>query len=252
MLHSVISSFLTSDLLGKSIYLALLLLSVLGWWVIFEKTKWIRNNKELERRFFAELEENQARWIDWLPTSKECSMSQMYRSMLLQARRLLQKNQQRLSTLALTMEDIEILDHSANAKIEELTYAMRERLEILALSIPLSPFLGLLGTVWGMLGAFYHLRSSVGLSNDRVFESLSLALGSTVAGLLVAIPALISYYWINHESAKVRRHLISLKTRIIELAQTQYRMHAFEIADQRKSHHSSASQAPSSVENHAS
>lgn len=234
MLHSIVSSFLTSDLLGKAIYLALLLLSVLGWWVIFEKFKSIQNSKQRQRQFFHDLEENQQRWIDWLPSVQSCHLSQMYRSMILQARRLLQKNQQRVDMLALTMEDIEILDHSANAKIEELTYQMRERMEILALSIPLSPFLGLLGTVWGMLGAFYHLRSSVGLSNDRVFESLSLALGSTVAGLLVAIPALISYYWISHESAKTRRQLISLKTRILDLCQTQYRVHSFEIERGRK------------------
>lgn len=244
MLHSIVSSFLTSDLLGKAIYIALLVLSVLGWWVIFEKFKTIQSNKEKQKRFFSELEENQERWIDWLPNAQNCDLSQMYRSMILQARRLLQKNQKRVSMLALTMEDIEILDHSANAKIEELTYQMRERMEILALSIPLSPFLGLLGTVWGMLGAFYHLRSSVGLSNDRVFESLSLALGSTVAGLLVAIPALISYYWISNESAKMRRQLITLKTRILDLSQTQYRVHSFEIERGARSTHSENEATP--------
>lgn len=232
MLHTLFSSFLTSDLLGKCIFLGLFLLSVVSWWVIFEKIRWVYAERKVQLLFKKELLERHAQWIDWIPSATDTPPSldaTLYERLITQARILLKRNQRRSQRLALTMEDLEILDHGGNQHIEEMTHEMRDRLEVLSLAIPLSPFLGLLGTVWGMLGSFYHMRTSVGLSNDRVFEGLSMALATTVVGLLVAIPALISYYWINRQILNKRRELIRLKTQVVDLAQTHYRVQNFEL-----------------------
>jgi biopolymer transport protein TolQ len=78
------------------------------------------------------------------------------------------------------------------ANSEELTRFERN-LPWLAIAAAVSPFIGLFGTVWGIMGAFHGLGTSGGATLRAVAPGISEALITTAAGLAAAIPAVIAY-----------------------------------------------------------
>jgi biopolymer transport protein ExbB len=72
----------------------------------------------------------------------------------------------------------------------------------------ISPLLGLLGTVWGMIKAFQDLAASQGRADPELLAGgISMALTTTAVGLAVAIPAQASYYWFKSRTDKFVRNV---------------------------------------------
>ena len=72
---------------------------------------------------------------------------------------------------------------------------MEEGLSFLSTVASVSPFIGLFGTVWGVMNAFSGLAQLSQVSINAVAPGISEALVATALGLFAAIPALISYNW---------------------------------------------------------
>jgi len=83
------------------------------------------------------------------------------------------------------------------AASEELT-RMERRLPLLATTGAVSPFIGLFGTVWGIIDAFHGLGTAGAATLRAVAPGISEALITTAAGLVAAIPAVIFYNQISH------------------------------------------------------
>ena len=83
------------------------------------------------------------------------------------------------------------------ASSEELT-RLERRLPWLATTGAVSPFIGLFGTVWGIIDAFYGLGDAGAATLRAVAPGISEALITTAAGLLAAIPAVIAYNIFTH------------------------------------------------------
>ena len=77
----------------------------------------------------------------------------------------------------------------------------------LAAGTTIAPFLGLLGTVWGVLDAFQVMGAKGAVNLSEVAPSLSTAMLTTVVGLVVAIPSVVGY---NLLVNRIRRITISL------------------------------------------
>lgn len=96
-------------------------------------------------------------------------------------------------------ENFSSLENKMQAEILKEANHLTSHLYILSLTAGLAPLLGLLGTVWGILGTFSNMHSGTGaLSNNSMLSGLSLALTTTVLGLLVAIPALIAFNFLKN------------------------------------------------------
>lgn len=96
------------------------------------------------------------------------------------------------------------VEDSGLREVRQLSANLRP---MLVVSI-LSPLLGLLGTVWGMITAFRDLASSDGSPDPEVLASgISLALVTTAVGLAVAIPSQASYYWFKSRVDKFIRNV---------------------------------------------
>ena len=88
----------------------------------------------------------------------------------------------------------------------------------------LAPFLGLLGTVWGMLVTFSGLKShAVSMANAAVLSGLSTALATTVLGLLIAIPALIAYGYLRNAVLEINRDMENFSQVLLTTIEMQYR-----------------------------
>ena len=89
------------------------------------------------------------------------------------------------------------LERAMGAEIESLQRA----LPMLATTASATPFIGLFGTVWGIMNTFHAIGATGSTSIVTVAPGIAEALVNTAAGLLAAIPAVIAY---NHLLAKVR------------------------------------------------
>jgi biopolymer transport protein TolQ len=94
----------------------------------------------------------------------------------------------------------------------------------LATVVALGPFLGLLGTVWGILTTFSDMQTQVGGNTSQmVLGGLSLALTTTVLGLIDAIPALIGYNYLKNDIRDFETEMHCFSNGILANVEMQYR-----------------------------
>jgi len=86
------------------------------------------------------------------------------------------------------------------AKNQELT-RLEKALTFLATTASATPFIGLFGTVWGIMNAFLGLSTTQSSSIQAVAPGIAEALIATATGLVAAIPAVVAY---NHYSRQIR------------------------------------------------
>jgi biopolymer transport protein TolQ len=96
------------------------------------------------------------------------------------------------------MENVErALKRSTNAELAQL----EETIPFLATTAAAAPFVGLFGTVWGIMGAFHDITVAGNASLTTVARPISEALIATAVGLFAAIPAVVAY---NYFASRIR------------------------------------------------
>ena len=100
---------------------------------------------------------------------------------------------------------------------ERQVSALRKHLRILNGVATISPLLGLLGTVWGMLLAFRDVSSkSSGAGMEQLGTDIALALATTAAGLLIAIPALSIYMYLTARIDALVMEMDDLSQKVVQ------------------------------------
>ncbi|MCB1135963.1 MAG: MotA/TolQ/ExbB proton channel family protein, partial [Chlamydiia bacterium] len=127
-------------------------------------------------------------------------------------------------TVELSKADLHLVENHAQSAITRAGAMLESQLFLLSTTVSLAPFLGLLGTVWGILLTFSELQNHVeGSSNQAMMSGLSMALATTVLGLLVAIPALIGYNFLRHSIRDFTVEMEAFATDILSAIEMQYR-----------------------------
>jgi len=99
--------------------------------------------------------------------------------------------------------------------ISEEVGILEKRLNILATTVSVSPFLGLLGTVWGVMTAFLNMGIHGSADITFVGPGIAEALITTVAGLAVAIPALVAYNSFVESFNRVQKEMENFFTNLL-------------------------------------
>jgi len=124
----------------------------------------------------------------------------------------------------LSPSDIEFVESHLLSTVSSQTSNLEKNLYVLSTVVSLAPFLGLLGTVWGILTTFSELQSlSTGSTHQMVLGGLSLALATTVMGLLDAIPALIGYNYLKNGIKDFQTEMECFSNEILTSVELQYR-----------------------------
>jgi biopolymer transport protein TolQ len=222
-----------SDLLGKLIFLGLYFLSICSWSILVFKI-WTTFQAKKNAREFQQLVSNQKINILNLENEKIIKKSinpfyALYQVFKKQSLELLAKNrhfsqQKGDATSFLSLSDIDfIAAHLAIKKTLE-TKNLEKQLYLLSTIVTLAPFLGLLGTVWGILVTFSEMQThTAGSTHQMVLGGLSLALATTVLGLLDAIPALIGYNYLKNSVRDFSTDMESFSNEILATVELQYR-----------------------------
>ncbi len=105
----------------------------------------------------------------------------------------------------------ENLESKIEEKAAEVQYSLERNLTMLGTTATISPLIGLLGTVVGMITAFTGLTETSGANPDLLAAGISQALITTAFGLLIAVPGLVLHKYFEH---KIKYLLISLQTEV--------------------------------------
>lgn len=218
-MNPIFTAYQQADLFGKSIFISLFFLSVITWVIFLQK--WLF--QRMIRRSALALKQAFQKKIAQ-PLNLECStdhpFSTIYRGFKKQTVEVLTKNQ----SSYLSRSDIELIDNSLDSVIATQAKGLEKNLFILSTITSLAPFLGLLGTVWGILLTFSELQAGgAAHANATIMGGLSMALGTTVLGLIVAIPALIGYNTLRAQIADFTTEMDDFSHELVRCVELQYR-----------------------------
>jgi biopolymer transport protein TolQ len=231
-------AYTQSDLFGKLIILSLVGISMLCWIILLHKTWTMRQVNKLSFSFKNVLDQSKDPLLTLdmslfpRPRSRLIPnpFGQIYDSMKDKTIEVLNKNRYFISQNAgkapvyLTPADLELLESHITTTISSQYKILEQNLYILSTIVTLAPFMGLLGTVWGILVTFAGLHDGGAVSsNTSVLGGISTALATTVLGLVIAIPALIAY---NYLKASVRTYASDMddfSTQLLSNIELQYR-----------------------------
>ena len=192
MENILISSWQKSDLAGKIDIIILVLLSIYSWYIIFSK---YFSLKEIEKK---------NRIVGNLITSGKKIIS--LRCPLFN---LIRKGEKIIERKG------EIDEKEMEKLFIKETNKLKIGLSALATIASVAPFLGLLGTVWGLLRSFNSI-SITGSASVRVVSSgVAEALITTVIGLIVAIPAAVGYNYYQEKTERIKDDIFSLSGDIL-------------------------------------
>lgn len=187
--RSVPTLIFQSGVFAKFILLILFVISVISWAVIYDRTRLFLRLRKGGLKLQAELA-SKGLAIP-METIRNCLPS-IEGALLLEAHRFLKDRPSVSPSMARSdvAERLEaILERRAVSEVSE----MEKNLVFLATTAGVSPFLGLLGTVWGIAGSFLSMGAHGTASIDVVGPGIAEALITTIAGLGAAIPALVGY-----------------------------------------------------------
>lgn len=228
-----IEAYIEADWMGKLIFIALLFTSIASWTVLLYKVWMTKSAKEKSSSFYASLQKNKQNPLQIeLPPAQKNALNpflEIYIVLKKQTLSLLNKNRhftnrdEEKSSPFLSRTDVDFVESHVYSTIALQVQNLEKQLFILSTSVTLAPFLGLLGTVWGILTTFSHMQSRAGSSNDMILSGLSLALSTTVVGLIVAIPALIGYNYLKHTIRDFQIDMENFSNEMIASIEMQYR-----------------------------
>lgn len=238
-LQAFSGAYSQSDFFGKIIMAGLFSLSILCWIVLSYKIWQARKVTASCLAFQKLVDKNKNRLLNLEPgeiphrTSKAIPepFAEIYfilknktREMLNKKLYFLKQQGREGEEVYLTTNDIDILEQHVSTTISAQYKTLEKHLFILSTIVTLAPFLGLLGTVWGILVTFAELHSGSGAgSNSVILGGLSTALATTVLGLIIAIPALIAYNYLKNNLKAFASDMEDFLSNLLSTLELQYR-----------------------------
>jgi len=238
-LNAFVISYTQSDFFGKLIILGLIAISMICWLILLYKTWTIRQVHQLSNAFQKAITDckNPVLTLDLAQLPKARSpmiphpFADIYSSVKQKTIEVLNKNHYFISQnvgakapVYLSPTDLELLESHVLATISAQNKNLEKNLYVLSTIVTLAPFMGLLGTVWGILMTFSGLQDGGAIStNNSILGGLSTALATTVMGLIIAIPALISYNYLKNAIRNYASDMDDFLTLLLSNIELQYR-----------------------------
>jgi len=221
-------AYLSADFLGKGIFLSLFATSVCSWILLLYKIWLTQQVQKNSNNFYSKFRPHKNNPLNFEAKGKgEMNpLLQLYQLLKKQTKDLLHKNRKfgESGAAYLGQADIEFIEAHLATKITTETKLLEKNLFILSTIVGLAPLLGLLGTVWGILVTFADLQThAVGSTNQMMLSGLSLALTTTVLGLLNAIPALIAYNYLKNRIHDFATEMEKFANECLASVEMQYR-----------------------------
>ena len=205
---SIITLFVRADFIVKSVILILIASSIYSWAIIVEKFKLFKRIKlsteDFENKFWKS--KSAESFYNNLPSKIDDPMANVFKNsmqVLIKSKRSSNLNEKMSRMLEINIEQ-------EMEKIEK-SYTF------LATVGSTAPFIGLFGTVWGIMNSFQSIAISRNTSLAIVAPGIAEALFATALGLLAAIPAVIAFNKFSSDSRKYLQKLENFSKRLLSI-----------------------------------
>ena len=205
---SIMSLFIRADIVVKSVIILLIASSIYSWAIIFDKIRMFKKiNKsaeEFEDKFWKS--KSAETFYSNLPASVNDPMAELFKTSM----QTVIKSRSRSSLNEKLPAILEI-------NIEKQMTFVDKNFTFLASVGSTAPFIGLFGTVWGIMNSFQSIAISRNTSLAIVAPGIAEALFATALGLLAAIPAVVAYNKFSSDSKKYSQKLENFSKRFLTI-----------------------------------
>ena len=205
---SILTLFLRADIIVKSVIIILIASSIYSWAIIIEKYRLFkkinRSSEEFENKFWKS--KSAESLYNNLPDNIDDPMANVFKDTM----QVIVKSKSK-SNLSDRLESM------LEVSIEKQMNVIDKNYTFLATVGATAPFIGLFGTVWGIMNSFQSIAISRNTSLAIVAPGIAEALFATALGLLAAIPAVIAYNKFNSDSKKYSQKLENFSKRFTSI-----------------------------------
>ena len=194
---SLWSLFIRADFIVKSVIIMLIGCSIYSWAIIIEKFKLFKKinleSEEFEEKFWKS--KSAETFYNNLPANLDNPMALLFRDSMQTLLKV--KSKSNLNERMSSMLEV---------NIEKQIVILEKGFTFLATVGSTAPFIGLFGTVWGIMNSFQSIAISRNTSLAIVAPGIAEALFATALGLLAAIPAVVAYNKYNNDSKNIHKN----------------------------------------------
>ena len=195
---SIIELFFQASLVVQAVMVLLLMVSIISWIVIFERyfnlNRIKEANKIFEEQFWSGKDLHEIhKGIEELSNDELIGSLRVFKSGFGEFLRLSDGKK-------ITIEDLESVNRAIRVSLAREEESLMYHLPFLANVGSVSPYVGLFGTVWGIINSFQGLSDATQATINAVAPGISEALVATALGLFAAIPAVVAYNRFASES----------------------------------------------------
>ena len=209
---------------AKVIIVFLLFFSIVAWSVMGYKAVQMRRAKKLNQFFTDEFksQKNVLDMFDRRIQAEGCPLFMVYQAGSLELDARLRRNNGESRKKYVSLKSMEHVKRSLENAVAQESLKLESGLILLAIAVSGAPFLGLLGTVWGVMSTFGHIAQQGSATMAAMAPGVSAALVTTVAGLLVAIPSMFGYNWLVHNLRVLTVALDNFAQELVSKMETEY------------------------------
>lgn len=213
---------------AKAIIVVLVIFSIFAWSVMATKAMQMRRARRLNRLFDAEFrsQSHVLAIFDRRVQAEGCPLFSVYQAGGLELDARLRGAGGTARRPWLSLKSMEHVKRTLERAVAQEALRLESGLILLAIAVSGAPFLGLLGTVWGVMSAFGHvaMKAAAGGKADlaTMAPGVAAALVTTVAGLLVAIPSMFGYNWLVHHLRVFTVELDNFAQELASKMETEY------------------------------
>ena len=205
---SLINLFIRADIIVKSVIIILIVCSVYSWAIIIEKYRLFKkinlSSEDFEEKFWRS--KSAETFYNSLPSTTDDPMTELFKDSM-----------EGLLKSKSTTNLIEKMGGMLEVGIEKQISKIDKGFTFLATVGSTAPFIGLFGTVWGIMNSFQSIAISRNTSLAIVAPGIAEALFATALGLLAAIPAVVAYNRFNSETRKYSQKLENFSKRFLSI-----------------------------------
>jgi biopolymer transport protein ExbB/TolQ len=208
---------------AKVIIFCLLIFSVMAWFVMISKYLQMKQAKRLNQFFSTEFRSQKTvlDMFDRKIQAEGCPLFMVYQAGSIELDQRL-RNPDSTRKRLISIKGIEHVKRNMENAVAQESLKLESGLILLAIAVSGAPFLGLLGTVWGVMSTFGHIAQQGSATLSAMAPGVSAALITTVAGLLVAIPSMFGYNWLVHNLRVLTVELDNFAQEIMSKIETEY------------------------------
>jgi len=207
---SLIQLFIRADIIVKAVIVILIAASVYSWALIFEKYKLFKRIEKSTTSFEEKFWKSRSAesFYNNFTNKEKDPIAKIFQSAMIELIRTKSK-----STSIQLARVSRIIEISADKEMK----LIEKHFTFLATVGSTAPFIGLFGTVWGIMNSFQSIAISRNTSLAIVAPGIAEALFATALGLLAAIPAVVAYNKFNSDSKKYSGRIENFSKRFLSI-----------------------------------